>query len=257
MGILGGTLGYHLLKWISKDGATGYMDERAYAHQSKLEPLLGKEFWNDIKDRVVIDFGCGSGAGAVEIAQHGARKVIGIDIQEKGLEVARERAAQAGVDDRCVFTTRTDERADVIVAIDSFEHFDDPAAILQTMRGLIKPDGYVIASFGPTWYHPLGGHSFSVFPWAHLIFTEKALIRWRSDFKSDGATRFQEVNGGLNQLTLRRFERLVEHSPFKFASFEAVPIRRLRALANPLTREFTTAIVRCKLVLRPQVSTGG
>jgi SAM-dependent methyltransferase len=255
MGIIGGALGYHLLKWISKDGETGYMDDRAYAHQSKLEPLLGKDFWNEIKDKVVIDFGCGSGSEAVEMARRGAQKVIGLDIQEKGLEVARERAAQAGVSDRCAFTTHTDERADVIVAIDSFEHFDDPAAILRLMRAMIKPDGYVIASFGPTWYHPLGGHSFSVFPWAHLIFTEKALLRWRSDFKSDGATRFHEVDGGLNQLTLRRFERLVGQSQFEFAAFEAVPIRKLQALANPLTREFTTAIVRCKLVPRSQAST--
>jgi hypothetical protein len=59
------------------------------------------------------------------------------------------------------------------------------------MRRMIKPDGCVIAAFGPTWFHPLGGHLFSVFPWAHLIFTERALIRWRSDFKTDGATRFQ------------------------------------------------------------------
>jgi hypothetical protein len=55
----------------------------------------------------------------------------------------------------------------------------------------------------------LGGHLFSVFPWAHLIFSEQALIRWRSDFKSDGATRFSEVAGGLNQMTIRRFERLI------------------------------------------------
>jgi 2-polyprenyl-3-methyl-5-hydroxy-6-metoxy-1,4-benzoquinol methylase len=250
MGMIGGSFGYHLLKKISKDGKTGYMDGSAYATRSKLETLLGADFWREIKDKVIVDFGCGSGSDAIEMVQRGARKVFGVDIQERFLAMAREHAKRVGISDRCVFATAVDERADVIVAIDSFEHFDNPEAVLKTMGRMINPDGCVIASFGPTWYHPLGGHLFSVFPWAHLIFTEEALIRWRSDFKLDGAKRFREVEGGLNQMTIRRFERIVRKSPFEFAQFEAAPIRKLRVLANRLTREFTTAVVRCKLVLR-------
>ena len=115
------------------------------------------------------------------------------------------------------------------------------------MAGLLKPGGKLVASFGPTWYHPLGGHLFSVFPWSHLVFTERALIRWRSDFKTDGARRFSEVAGGLNQMTIARFERIVRGSPFVTSSFELVPIRGLARFSNRLTREFTTAIVRCSL----------
>jgi len=247
--LIGGALGYRLLKLIS-DGSSSAMDGRAYDQTSKLEVLLGPEFLANIRDRVVIDFGCGTGAEAVEMAQKGAHKVIGIDIQEHLLDVARSRAAEAGVADRCEFGTSARELADVIIAIDSFEHFGDPGAILATMRTLIKPSGRVLASFGPTWYHPLGGHLFSVFPWAHLIFTERSLIQWRSDFKTDGARRFGEVAGGLNQMTIARFERLVRESPFELARLEAVPIRRLKPIANRLTREFTTAVVRVELVPR-------
>lgn len=112
------------------------------------------------------------------------------------------------------------------------------------MSQIIKSTGRVLLTFGPTWFHPLGGHLFSVFPWAHLIFTEEALIRWRSRFKHDGATRFDEVEGGLNQMTIRRFRQLVARSSFWFETFERIPIWRLRALANPLTREFVTTSVR-------------
>jgi len=65
-----------------------------------------------------------------------------------------------------------------------------------------------------------------------------------------GAKRFSEVAGGLNQMTTKRFIRLVEASPLRFASFELAPIRKLRLLHNRLTREFTTSAVRCQLVKR-------
>jgi SAM-dependent methyltransferase len=154
------------------------------------------------------------------------------------------------MDGVCRFAQSTDETADVVVSIDAFEHFDDPADILRIMDRLTKPDGVVVTVFGPTWYHPLGGHSFSVFPWSHLVFSEQALLRWRSDFRPEGATRFEEIGGGLNRMTIRRFEDLVAESPFELGSLEAVPIRKLRALHNACTREFTSAVVRCRLVKR-------
>lgn len=250
MGFIGGTAGYYLLRRISPDGETGYCDGTAYNGVSKIETLLGQSIWRDTKDKVVIDFGCGDGEDAVEIAKRSARRVIGIDIRERALANARRRAAAEGVADRCVFTRETDQKADLVLSLDAFEHFDDPSHILQIMRRLVTDEGCIITAFGPTWYHPLGGHLFSVFPWAHLIFTESALLRWRSDIRTDRATRFSEVEGGLNQMTIKRFKEIIECSDFRFETFETVPIRKLRPLANRLTREVTTAIVRCKLVPR-------
>ena len=211
---------------------------------------MGKQFFSEIERKVVVDFGCGDGADAVEMALKGAKRVIGIDIREDILQAARQRAFQAGVQNICSFTTSAEESADVVVSVDAFEHFADPAGILRAMNALLKPTGEVLVSFGPIWYHPLGGHLFSVFPWAHLIFSEKALIRWRSTFKSDGATRFSEVAGGLNRMTIAKFERLLAASPLQFAQLELVPIRKLHRFHNRLTREFTTAVVRCRLVKR-------
>ena len=75
-------------------------------------------------------------------------------------------------------------------------------------------------------------------------------MRWRSDFKTDGAKSFREVEQGLNQMTIGKFEKLVGSSDFRIEKLELVPIRKLRPFANRLTREFTTAIVRCKLIPR-------
>src|SRR5262249_39707109 len=151
----------------------------------------GPSIWEELAGKVVVDFGCGTGAEAVAMAQRGAAHVVGIDIRESVLNQARQAAVRAGVRERCTFTTEIDDQADRVVSLDAFEHFADPGHILYLMRQLLKDDGQALIAFGPTWYHPRGGHTFSVFPWAHLLFTEKSLLRWRADFKSDGATRFE------------------------------------------------------------------
>jgi len=249
MSLIGGTLGTALLNWASRNGAVERCDvATAYIGRSKLEVLLGARIWDQLRGKEVLDFGCGPGSEAVEIAEHGARHVIGVDLRDAWLELGIEHADASGVADRCTFAREWSDPVDVIVSLDSFEHFADPAAVLAHMCRLLRRGGKVLAAFGPTWYHPLGGHIYSVFPFSHLLFSERALVRWRSLYKSDGATTIEE--SGLNKMTIRRFIRLVEASPLRFASFELLPIRPLRLIANRLTREFTTAAVRC--VLEPR-----
>jgi SAM-dependent methyltransferase len=253
MGIVGGALAGRLLTRLSPTGEGGLAQgvPKAYQDKNKLEVLLGPSIWDHIRDKVVVDFGCGPGLESVDLAEHGARQVIGLDLEQRWLEQARERARQHGVDHMCTFAPTWDgtTKADIILSLDAFEHFDDPAEILKTFHAILKPDGSVLASFGPLWYHPYGGHLYSIFPYAHFVFTEKALVAWRSKLPGKGyATSFRET--GLNQMSVARFEKLVADSPFTFASFEAVPIRKLRWAANRVLREFTTSIVRCRLVPR-------
>lgn len=249
MGIIGGQVGYLILRTIAPRNLLS--DYSTYEDSdTKLSQFFGEDIFSLIQGKTVIDFGCGSGNQAVEMAIKGAGKVIGLDIQERLLSIGRDLAKQNSVTDRCTFTTITDELADIIISKDAFEHFSDPAAILHVMCTLLKPDGFILASFGPTWYHPYGGHLFSIFPWAHMLFTEKALIRWRSDFKSDGASKFLEVEGGLNKLTIRKFEQIVEGSPCRLEWLDTVPIKGVRFFKHKAFRELGTSIVRCKLVPR-------
>jgi 2-polyprenyl-3-methyl-5-hydroxy-6-metoxy-1,4-benzoquinol methylase len=177
-------LQYRILRKIAPD-APKTMNGSAYDGKSKIGVSLGDELLTLVKDKTVIDFGCGDGIATLDLVCHGAIKVIGIDILETALSKARNNAAAAGLADCCEFSTSTKTKADVIVSLDAFEHFGDPAAILNIMHDLLRPGGCVMASFGPTWYHPLGGHLFSVFPWAHLVFSEAPLMRWRASIRAD------------------------------------------------------------------------
>jgi SAM-dependent methyltransferase len=237
---------YRLLRWAyprDPDRLSG----AAYQNRSKLETLLGRDLFQQTSGKTVIDFGCGYGDQTIELAQNGAKLAIGLDIREEVLNVAR---AKTGGIPNIQFLTPQQcprESADIVISLDSFEHFENPSAALGLMNELLRPGGSLLASFGPPWRHPLGGHGFSAFLWAHLLFDEPALVGWYNQVKNKAISRFEEVSGGLNRMTIARFEALVRASNFREASITPVPIRKLRCFHNALTREFTTAVIKCRL----------
>jgi SAM-dependent methyltransferase len=251
--ILGGELGYRLLCRLAPPAIMAAEHAHPAANPAQPESMLvryfGQDFWKAIIGATVIDFGCGFGGDAIELIRRGARQVIGIDIREWVIERARQNATTAGVSDRCIFDKDTPVRADVITSVDVFEHVANLADELQRLHRMLAPRGCIWASFGPTWYHPKGGHMFSIFPWSHILFTERALMRWRASFKpGPPLTRITDTD--LGKMTISRFLRTVERSPLRLESLDLVPIRSLRVLHTRATREWTTAVVRCRLVAR-------
>jgi len=249
MGLVGGHIGYLILKRVhgipkNKSDMTFVRDERN--HGKMLKILFGENFPNEICNKTVIDFGCGLGYETVQMARWGAKKVIGIDIQDRFIESAKAYAKVQGVE--CEFAKSSGDQADIIISKDCFEHYSNPKTILANMYDILRPGGYLLISFGPPWYHPLGGHLFSVFPWSHIIFKEKTLIKWRADFRKDGARKFSDVEGGLNKMTIKRFVNLIQKSRFSIDLLETIPINKIRFFHNRLSREFTTSIIKCKLI---------
>lgn len=195
----------------------------------------------------VLDFGCGDGSESMALAPT-ARSVFGLDINAGAIGIASQRLAQTSLSNVTFGTSLPPGRTfDAICSLDAFEHFSDPAGIVRQMATVLRPGGKILASFGPTWYHPRGGHLFSVFPWAHLVLSERALVRWRNHFRDNKAAHMRE---GMNAWTIGRFERMARASGLAVESFHCIPIRPLRAVHCQLTREITTSVVQMTLVRR-------
>ncbi|MBC7712267.1 MAG: class I SAM-dependent methyltransferase [Rhizobacter sp.] len=219
----------------------------ASEYRLSLDKIFDDNFPQKVSGKFVVDFGCGLGGDTKTMAEWGAKLSLGLEIREELVKSNSENIQLSN----CAFATTLPndlvQKADLIISIDAFEHFSHPDQILKIMYDCLRPGGEAYISFGPTWYHPFGGHLFSIFPWAHLIFTEKALIRWRSQFYKDGASKFGEVAGGLNQLSIAQFEDLFNKSGFIVEDLNCKPIRGQRWLQKIVGREFMTSMVLVRL----------
>ncbi|WP_334324425.1 50S ribosomal protein L11 methyltransferase [Gilliamella apicola] len=74
----------------------------------------------DLKNKLVIDYGCGSGILAIAALKLGAKRVIGIDIDPQAIQASNDNAQRNGVNDKLELYLAKDIpdnlQADVVVA---------------------------------------------------------------------------------------------------------------------------------------------
>lgn len=108
----------------------------------------------DLTGATVLDIGCGVAGATVAIAhEHGAGRVVGIDVEEPGRAraVARVAAAEAGdrVEIRLVEPGPLpfeNESFDVVFSKDSIVHIPDKAALAADVFRVLRPGGWFVAS---------------------------------------------------------------------------------------------------------------
>jgi ubiquinone/menaquinone biosynthesis C-methylase UbiE len=104
--------------------------------------------FGNVKEKVILDSGCGAGKTAVFFALQGA-KVIGIDINNAQITRARRLACTVGVETSCVFVQGRSESIglasnsiDIIFSKSTIQYMERNSVIGEYIR-ILKPDGCI------------------------------------------------------------------------------------------------------------------
>jgi SAM-dependent methyltransferase len=206
-------------------------------------------FIDMVRGKTVLDFGCGLGNQAAKLALDYDCFVTGLDLPRPYLQSHWSRFASIQ-NLRLTTELLTSEQFDVVYSCSSFEHFPDPEHILRLMGERVKPGGRIVITFAEPWYSNNGSHmgGFCRLPWVNLLFAERTIMSVRSLYRTDGAQRFIEIEGGLNQMSVAKFERIMRSSGMRIESLRLWPTKGLPLVTGvPVLRELLTSACSCVL----------
>ncbi len=179
-------------------------------------------------DAVFMDLGCGHGALAIDLAKHGAKKVIGLDIDDGRIKFAQDNLSVNFPEliDRVQFYKLDlkdfdkSQLFDYIISKDSFEHIIELAPMLQEMKKRLKTGGLIYSGFGPLYRDFYGDHkrTESIIPWRHLMRSEKNIIKSLNKKREEPISSIYDL--GLNKLSVKEFKEIFRESGLETVFFK-------------------------------------
>ncbi len=110
--------------------------------------LLVYQFMSQfVKNKIVLDIGCGTGYGANYLAQQGAISVWGIDYSEDAIAYAKKHYKDAKLDYRCMNAESIkfpNASFDVVTSSENLEHLPNPGRNIAEIRRVLKKDGLLL-----------------------------------------------------------------------------------------------------------------
>lgn len=166
----------------------------------------------DLSSGLWLDIGCGNGGVAATIASH-VRQIVGVDPEswERWQELASEHTNLTfhTASFREIAALLGPASVDVVVCNQVYEHVDDPVALMQAIKRVMKPSG-VCYFAGPNLLWPIEPHVFWPFVhWLPRVFAQ----RWMRRLGSKAADDLDAWSWSYRALT-----RLFRQLGFRYAS---------------------------------------
>lgn len=260
---------------------TRFDSDQQYFEQRVADTSLYRKLFaphTSFEGKIVLDLGCSHGYLLHSFLQHEQFTAIGADLVPEYLEDARR---QYGDKIRFVQTTAAtiplpDHSVDVVYTIDTMEHLSQPKELFAEVYRVMKPGGIFLVHFNP-WLNPHGSHLEDIitFPWPHVVFSMDTLLTvaaklydsptnptsWyymhKGQKKPNPYLDREKWNKYLNQMTIKRFNQLLEETDFEVKHQERIGFggktfkisRMVRGLASvPVLDEFFTSVLFTVLV---------
>jgi 2-polyprenyl-6-hydroxyphenyl methylase/3-demethylubiquinone-9 3-methyltransferase len=122
---------------------TSYEQKRVAA----IKKLLPK-----VKNKRILDVGCGGGFYSFIVAKQGACNIVGVDLEKACIKAAQlnlDRKMSLSIDGVVADTTKLpfrNESFDLVLCVDVIEHVEADRKVICELFGLLKPQGFLVIS---------------------------------------------------------------------------------------------------------------
>lgn len=133
-----------------QQGTKEYFDE-VEKRKFFVEPhLVDFADFPSVKGKNVLEIGCGLGTTTINFAKAGAKKVTAVDLSDKSIALAKQRAEVNHLSDRIEFYNANaeelskilpEEKYDLIFSFGVIHHTPHPDKVLQELHKFLAPNG--------------------------------------------------------------------------------------------------------------------
>jgi 2-polyprenyl-3-methyl-5-hydroxy-6-metoxy-1,4-benzoquinol methylase len=139
-----------------------------------------EQYCGSLKNKRVLDFGCGTGATTVALAQF-CDQVVAFDISKESIEICKRRVSEHRLQSKIQFYVADDldevkdsmGKFDLILMEDMIEHIplskkDLRKRLIQTLFNMLNESGYIYINDTPNRLWPFDGHTTQLWwiPWS-------------------------------------------------------------------------------------------
>lgn len=219
-----------------------YFQHQALVTKEYIIPFI-EDVFKISSDSHVLEIGCGEGGVLKAFTEERECNVVGVDLDNQKLELARKMLAEELAKGQAKFIHKNiydpefkeifRDKFDLIILKDAIEHIPEQEKLLSYLHTFLKPDGVIFFAF-PPWYMPFGGHQqmcksfLKKVPYFHLLPTPlyRALLKVMHESPERINTLLHNKRTGI---TIERFERILRRTQYQ-------TLKKQFFLFNPIYR---------------------
>lgn len=243
---------------IQKRASLGSIDNALeynlnYALKLQYDSRLKNGLNYEIRNKSILEIGCGHGGISVFLAVNGATSVTGIDLNVTNLDYAKMFKSKIEQDlgiakglpvefvEMSAYEMQfPDESFDVVIADNVFEHFMEPQRVLDQSFKVLKKGGLLIV---PKFSSILSKHALHLknglkVPWANIFFSERTICNVMVQLAKDNPVLLEYYQGiadnpvkvrdlrkykDLNDITYTSFKEMARRTGFHIRGFTVSP----------------------------------